>query len=133
MADDEDDWGSGSRADGAEIVGEAEDGPVVIDRAEVGVGGVGELAVVDELRADDDVFAGLPGRALGLRRRGGGVSGLGSNKGSAGWTYVQSGVVRRSLCVGNQDCNKLAVHSKHLRWVWSLISPKSVCDSSCTW
>ena len=60
MPDDEDDWGGGCRADGAEIVSEAEDGPVVIDCAEVGVGGVGEGTVADELLADDRVLASLP-------------------------------------------------------------------------
>ena len=68
VPDDEDDWGSGSRADGAEIVGEAEDGPVVIDRAEVSVGGVGESTVADELLANDRILASLPCRTRSLKK-----------------------------------------------------------------
>ena len=69
MADDEDDWGSGSRADRAEIVGEAEDGPVVRDGAEVGVGRVGKSTVADKLLTDDGVLARLPGGTRGLQKR----------------------------------------------------------------
>ena len=68
VPDDEDDWGGGCRADGAQVVGEAEDGPVVIDRAEVGVGGVGEGTVADELLADDRVLASLPCRTHSLEK-----------------------------------------------------------------
>lgn len=46
-------------SDSAEVVREREDGPPVRDCAEVGVLRIGELAVVEELGADDDVFACL--------------------------------------------------------------------------
>ena len=67
VADDEDSGRGGGR-DSAEIMSESEDGPAVGDSTERGVCGVRELAVVDELSTDDSVLAGLPGRALSLRR-----------------------------------------------------------------
>lgn len=65
MADGEHSGGSRS-PNRAEVVREGEHRPTVGDGAELVVGSVRELAVVDELRADDGVLAGLPGSALGL-------------------------------------------------------------------
>jgi hypothetical protein len=58
--------GSGGGTDGAEVVCERENRPVVGDGAEVGVLGVGEFAVVDELSTDNGVLAALVGRADSL-------------------------------------------------------------------
>ena len=60
------DDGVGRGRDGAEVVREGEDGPVVGDGAEGGVLGVRERAVVDELCPDKDVLASLVRRACGL-------------------------------------------------------------------
>ena len=60
------DYWVGRGRDGAEVVCEGEDGPVVGDGAEGGVLGVREGAVVDELCADEDVLASLVCRACGL-------------------------------------------------------------------
>ena len=60
------DYWVGRGRDGAEVVCEGEDGPVVGHGAEGGVLGVREGAVVDELRADEDVLASLVRRASGL-------------------------------------------------------------------
>jgi hypothetical protein len=54
--------------DGPEVVCEAEHGPVIGDGAEVRVERVRERAVVDELRADDGVLAGLVRRGHGVGR-----------------------------------------------------------------
>lgn len=56
--------------DGTQVVRKREDGPVVRDGTEVGVLCVREGAVVNELRADDDVLAGLIGEAVRLRQDG---------------------------------------------------------------
>ena len=65
VANDVEGW-IGRARDGAEVVRKREDGPVVGHGTEVGVCGVRERAVVDELRADDDVLTGLPGGTLAL-------------------------------------------------------------------
>ena len=58
--------------DGAEVVCEGEDGPVVVDGAEVSVLGVGKTTVLDELGSDGGITTGLEGRTSGI---GGGVEG----------------------------------------------------------
>jgi hypothetical protein len=65
VADREDNRG-GRCSDSPEVVGEAEDGPVVADRAEVCVECVGEPSVVDKLRTDRNIGCGLEGRTDGL-------------------------------------------------------------------
>lgn len=56
----------GRGIDRAQVVGQCEHRPVVANSAEVGVLGVGQRAVVDELSADDGVLAGLEGGAFNL-------------------------------------------------------------------
>ena len=65
MPDGVDDRGCRAR-DGSEVMREGEDRPVRVDRTELGVLSIVEYAIVDELRADDDVLTGLPGGALAL-------------------------------------------------------------------
>ena len=99
MADGVDDGGRRpAGGDGAEVVREREDGPVVGDGAEVGVFGVRERAVVDELRADDDVLSGLVGQAVGLCAR---VRCC--RVGALLCTYVEGAVVRGALCVAVRE------------------------------
>ena len=54
MSDGVDDRGCRTR-DGSEVVREGEDRPVRVDRTELGVLSIVEYAIVDELRADNDV------------------------------------------------------------------------------
>ena len=53
------DDGRGASADSTQIVCEREDRPVVLHSAEVGVFGVGQHTVIDKLRTNDNVLAGL--------------------------------------------------------------------------
>lgn len=66
MSDSENYW-SGASADGTQVVCETEDGPVVFYGAEVGILGISQHTVVDELCTDDDVLTSLIRRANGLR------------------------------------------------------------------
>ena len=81
--------------DRTKIVREGEDGPAVVDRTEISVGSVGELAVADELRTDDSVRAALPRRALSLWVW---VSYMRVCIFLGGATYVQGGVVCGTIC-----------------------------------
>ena len=67
MAYDEDSGCSGGR-NSAEIVSKGEDRPVRVDRTELGVLSIVEYAIVDELRADNDVLSRLVRRSGDLQR-----------------------------------------------------------------
>ena len=69
MSDGVDDRGCRTR-DGSEVVREGEDRPVRVDRTELGVLSIVEYAIVDELRADNDVLSRLVRRSGDLRRWG---------------------------------------------------------------
>ena len=58
--------GLGGRGNGAEVVSETEDRPVLVDCTEAAVLAVSELRVLEESGTDGDVRAGLESRALGL-------------------------------------------------------------------
>ena len=67
MSDGVDDRGCRAR-DGSEVVREGEDRPVRVDRTELGVLSIVEYAIVDELRADNDVLSRLVRRSGDLQR-----------------------------------------------------------------
>ena len=67
MSDGVDDRGCRTR-DGSEVVRKGEDRPVRVDRTELGVLSIVEYAIVDELRADNDVLSRLVRRSGDLQR-----------------------------------------------------------------
>ena len=54
----------------SQIFGKCEHGPIVVDSTEVGILGIGQLAIVDELRPNDDILSCLEGdtRTLGASK-----------------------------------------------------------------
>ena len=67
MANAEDDW-LGWAGNVAEVAREREDWPSIGDTSELGVLGIRKLAILDELGADDAIFARLVRRSRPLRR-----------------------------------------------------------------
>ena len=67
MSDGVDDRGCRAR-DSSEVVREGEDRPISVDRTELGVLSIVEYAIVDELRADNDVLSRLVRRSEDLQR-----------------------------------------------------------------
>ena len=67
MSDGVDDRGCRAR-DSPKVVCEGEDRPVGVDRTELGVLSIVEYAIVDELRADNDVLSRLVRSSGNLQR-----------------------------------------------------------------